>query len=114
MYKVFVYGTLKSGFCNNWILKDYMGTYAVAKNIDIHTGPNFPFAVRGTGTAIGEMYKIDKGTLKVIDKLEGHPQWYNRKLIEIKLANGQIVKAWIYLNEEAYAYPKIQNGNWQK
>ena len=44
----------------------------------------------------GELYEVDAGTLRILDGLEGHPTWYERKLDRFVDDNGQEHEAWIY------------------
>ena len=84
-----VYGTLKKGFGNHYLIEqaEYLGE------------DYLPFkAIQGTGFPITEfdfkkipttdkylkveLYKVtDLDQLKSIDALEGHPNWYQRKFI---------------------------------
>jgi gamma-glutamylaminecyclotransferase len=112
LHNVFVYGTLKSGQSNHPLLQGHSGQVAIAPNINLHAGPHYPFAVRGEGQTIGEMYEVNKTTLRKLDRLEGHPHDYKRELIPILLAEGQQIEAWIYLNQKAYRYPRILDGKW--
>lgn len=114
MHKVFVYGTLKQGNYNHYLLrgaKKYTDT-AIAPKINLHAGPFYPFAIRGQGQTIGELYEVNAATLRKLDELEDHPNDYHREITRIILANNQIVMAWIYLNKKAYYYPRIPNGIW--
>jgi len=114
MHNVFVYGTLKSGYGNHALLqRSVKGYSAVAPGINLYKGDYFPFAMRGQGQAIGEVYEIDNALLKKLDDLEGHPMFYHRELTPVILDNGQTIKAWIYLYDKAHHYPIIADGNWQ-
>ncbi len=113
MQQIFVYGTLKSGQCNHYFLRQFEPTPAIANKVDLHAGSSFPFALHGEGQAVGEVYTIDERTLKELDCLEGHPFWFRREMIPVQLESREIVMAWIYLNDEAYNYPLISDGNWR-
>jgi gamma-glutamylaminecyclotransferase len=113
MHKVFVYGTLKSGYCNHDLLQGAKGYPAVAPQIDLYAGPSYPFAMRGQGQAVGEVYEVNNLLLKKIDRLEGHPQYYHRELTSVILEDGKTIQAWIYLNNDAYPYPRVADGNWR-
>lgn len=114
MHKLFVYGTLKTGQANHSLLIGRKGTQAIAPHIELHAGPDDPFAVRGSGSSKGEVYDINAEILQKIDELEGHPDDYHRSLTQVILANGQITQAWIYLNEnKAFLYPLVPEGDWQ-
>ncbi len=113
-YPVFVYGTLKRGCCNHKLLKGFKGIEAQAPGIELHEGPGYPYAIRGEGTTFGELYYVDLNTLKELDALESHPDYYRReKTTVILLPNNEPIDAWIYLNNEAKRWPKIKNGIWK-
>lgn len=114
MHKVFVYGTLKTGFHNNKrILSEYTGVKAKAPGIDLHKGPHFPFAVKGKGVAIGELFEVSDSTLLQLDRLEGHPNFYERTEIEVWDENYKRHTAWIYLCPKyADKNPIIEDGEW--
>jgi gamma-glutamylaminecyclotransferase len=113
---IFVYGSLKTGFGNHWLLseKGLVGEGATASGIVLHCDGGFPFAVRGDGVAYGEVFQITSSILDDMDYLEGHPAWYKREMVEIALENGEIHDAWIYLNpQEAKSLPALSSGRWE-
>ena len=116
LHKIFVYGTLKSDHHNNSVLGSYRdkGINAVANGIVLHgVQGSLPFAVRGKGKTYGEVYEIDTAMLAALDRFEGHPRWYVRELTFVELIDGRRLRAWIYLNQDAYLHPKIPNGEWK-
>jgi gamma-glutamylcyclotransferase (GGCT)/AIG2-like uncharacterized protein YtfP len=90
--KVFVYGTLKQGYNNSYLLgkSRFLGK---AKTISLHVMLNggFPYVSQETkkgafsGQVVGEVFEVDDATLKRLDGLEGynpaHPEYshYLRK-----------------------------------
>lgn len=110
--KVFVYGTLKKGFCNHYLLKRYKGKPAIAPELDLHYG-FLPMAIRGNGIVKGELYVIDIKTLEKLDCLEGHPRFYERIELPI-IADDTEVIAWIYLCKQAKRYPLVESGEFIK
>lgn len=116
MCLVFVYGTLKSYCSNNHLMYGFNFHEAEAPGIDIHAPELYgiPFAKKGEGTAIGEVYEIDNYTLKKLDSLEGHPNWYKRELISVLCGPEKIKKeAWIYLcPKDAVKFPRVEGGEW--
>lgn len=49
----------------------------------------------------GEVYEVDADTIADLDVLEGHPNLYNRDIIEVKIGEDDFyTKVWAYL------YPK--------
>lgn len=102
---VFVYGTLKKGHGNHGLIAGFI-------NVDHskYTGENkfvghdkilgriyslggFPgLKEHPDGKVHGEVYEVDAPTLERLDRLEGHPHMYERRLIET--VEGK--KVWTY------------------
>jgi gamma-glutamylcyclotransferase (GGCT)/AIG2-like uncharacterized protein YtfP len=109
-HRVFVYGTLKSGFWNHYLLEgcEFFGvavpTYKMIENKMIENG--FPVIMpdpEGKPIA-GEIYTVDDETLARLDQLEREGSSYDRKLIDVTLplAGGERLptKAFIYIGRE--------------
>jgi gamma-glutamylaminecyclotransferase len=106
-HKVFVYGTLKSGFRNHYLLEgcEYFGravtmpTYRMIEN-------GFPVIMPDPDgrPLAGEIYIVDDETLARLDQLEREGSSYDRKLIDVtlSLAGGERLptKAFIYVGRE--------------
>ncbi len=105
---IFVYGTLKKGQSYHYLLRGCQGYRAIAPRIVLHAGPHYPFAIRGLGQAIGEIYNIHDALLQKLDELEDHPNDYHREITPVILANGNMIRAWIYLHKQACRYPRIR------
>lgn len=93
--KVFVYGTLKAGMPNNYLLASaqFMGKDE-APGV-LYSGSSFPMAVpcpNEERKIQGEVYDVDGETLQRLDALEGHPRMYTRT--PVRLSSGK--KASIY------------------
>ncbi len=97
-----VYGTLRKGFSNNkYFLKDeqYVGTGLTLEEYQM-TARSIPFVnknIKDTNIVI-DLFKIPQKTLLEIDRLEGHPDWYKREEIPVKV-NNEIYKAWLYFSD---------------
>lgn len=101
MHKVFVYGTLRKGKHNHHLLKGskFLGEY--------ETGPGYKKIVSGLPYLLkdesgegceGELYEVSALTLQLLDRLEGHPDWYERKIITVYKPDKDIgTEAWAYL-----------------
>lgn len=75
--KVFVYGTLKSGYGNNRLLEgaSLLGEGQLPDHKCYYYGSvgSFPFVVKSKGTMVaGEVYEVDAATLRSLDSLEGY------------------------------------------
>ena len=48
---------------------------------------------------VGEVYLLDRQTLAIVDRAEGHPFVYERETCSVRLFDGTITKAFIYVHE---------------
>ncbi|QDP48523.1 MAG: putative gamma-glutamylcyclotransferase [Prokaryotic dsDNA virus sp.] len=99
-----VYGTLKKGYGN------YYAYLTNAKHLGRGTTKDkYPLVVSGLPYLVDEkgrghnvvvdVFKVSDAQLQRVDQLEGHPRWYKRKQIDIKLKN-RTLKCWIYFNPQ--------------
>lgn len=96
---VFVYGTLMSGFGNNRLLSSSeIVDKATTEDEYVLVANSIPFLLEESGKSYvtGEVYKVSETTLSNLDKLEGHPSWYERKVINVITEQGDKLKAWAY------------------
>lgn len=97
---VFVYGTLKFGFKNYSVMQQASGSFQREAITDpeysmINMG-GFPAVIIGGDTSIhGEIFRVK--SLKLLDRLEGYPRFYDR--IEIQTPMGP---AWMYVLSSKY------------
>lgn len=118
--RIFVYGTLKQGFPNSYLLKDstYIGKAITVDKFCMYDLGAFP-AVADTpkiSKIEGEVYEIDKATLISLDMLEGYPNLYTRTLINVKTEKG-VMAAIVYVASNSTLKTiqnrtKILNGVW--
>ena len=102
-----VYGTLKKGYSNYHTYlhnSKYIGKGTTQDKYPmIIEGLPYVIDKKGKGKNINvDVFKVSKGSLRNIDSLEGHPQWYRRKEIEVVMKSGSILKCWIYFNPKTY------------
>lgn len=101
---VAVYGTLKKGNGNYYSYLTSSKFVGSGKTKD-----RYPLVVQGLPYLIEQkdkgynvdvdVFKVSDSTLKDLDRLEGHPNWYVRKQIPIKMnKGGKQLTCWIYFN----------------
>ena len=113
--RVFVYGTLLAGEPNHRLLT---GARLVAEArtkpaFELRDLGAFPGLVRGGEHAVaGEVYEVDEATLAALDRLEGHPRFYERRTV--RLEDGDEVAAYVLPIEQAHGRPRIPSGDWME
>lgn len=108
---VAVYGSLRKGKGNHVILGDstYLGTERI-KGFDMFSLGAYPYVMpESDNSIVVEVYEVDSdSTGKSLDRLEGYPSYYDRKLIQT--THGE---AWIYfINEYIDGTPFVDGGDW--
>lgn len=110
MTRVFVYGSLKRGFCNHRVLgaSRCLGGHASAPRYTMYDlGPYPAVLPRGRGVIHGEVYEISARVLAALDALEDYPRVYDR--IQVATPFG---RAWMYVVREAMNHPVVPDGVW--
>lgn len=112
MTPVFVYGTLRKGRGNHHILQGSTFKGQAKVKGDLYREGFLPVAKQGEGVITGEVYEVDDRTLKLLDRLEGHPGWYRRELVP--LLSGVAGEAWIYFYPPRLAARavKVESGDY--
>lgn len=105
-HTIAVYGTLKKDYSNYWSYLNDKSTKYVGRG---KTQDKYPLVVSGLPYLVNkkgighnvevDVFNVTGSTLNDIDMLEGHPNWYRRKQIPIKVKD-TIVMAWIYFNPQ--------------
>lgn len=115
-HTVFVYGTLKTGHWNNHVLHTgkatlvgtgqtvpkyllFDGGFPKMATMPIHASVDIVAKLTPLlGHVRGEVWRIDDEGLMNCDRLEGHPKFYCRERIGIRLDGGKAVTtAWAYI-----------------
>lgn len=118
MHRVFVYGSLMRGFGNHVLLQDqtFIGNATVAE-FALHSLGGFPAAVPDDGNAgdiRGEVYEVDDAALARLDRLEGHPTFYERQDVEVWSENlNGYLPAQMYVYQHHVDAP-VPNGDWRE
>ena len=109
---VFVYGTLLRGELNHPLLKGavYVGAHRTEPCFTLYLLGGYPGLVGGGGTAVsGEVYRVDDYGLRRLDRLEGYPRLYGRRLMPTRFG-----RAWVYLYRGTVRdRPVIRSGDWR-
>ena len=95
---LFVYGSLRKGFPNHYLVEDspYIGEFTTVDTyLMVGTkSKSFPYILHKTYAIanqtthiLGEVYDISEDTLGKIDRLEGHPDTYLR--LRVCITNGK-------------------------
>lgn len=96
---VFVYGTLRKGFGNHYLLEDseLVGQGHTARSFALYADV-IPYAFKDEEICPikGEVYRVDEESLRDLDALEGHPRWYKREKTEVILEGDGRREAWMY------------------
>lgn len=101
---VAVYGTLRQGFGNHRLLRGAKCVGA-GRTIDQYAMVcnGIPYVLPGhredAYNVRVEVYAVDDSTLENLDRLENHPDWYERVKTKISLDNGLVADAWLYFND---------------
>ncbi|XP_045108699.1 putative gamma-glutamylcyclotransferase CG2811 isoform X1 [Portunus trituberculatus] len=109
-YLVFVYGTLRQGRPNHYRLLEaasgfarYLGLATTCEKypLVIASRYNIPYLLAAPGygkCVLGEVYEVDDKMLELLDRLEDHPKYYERKMKKVKLQeSGKELECWVYL-----------------
>ena len=96
---LFVYGTLKRGHCNHYLLEGcpFMGEAETKEKYALYEA-DIPYVIKEKKISHikGEVYEVPRHILKRIDRLEGHPFFYKREKARVVLEDGREVEAWMY------------------
>jgi len=119
--KVFVYGTLKKGHGNHYILdKDPIETIIADLPFYMVSLGAFPALVPTRNDQqnqiVGEVYDISRQELSRLDHLEGYPNFYDRMPMDMT-DYGIGEEVWVYYIPEIDLYDhwsKMESGDWSK
>ena len=119
MTRIFVYGSLRVGFGNHRLLDNsaYVGQARTEPRFTmLHLG-GFPGVVAdGETSIIGEVYDVDDPTLRNLDRLEGHPDFYARQTIQVE-RGGDVEDVQVYLLPQVWLDDArnavIASGDWK-
>ncbi len=108
IHRIFVYGTLKRGkfFHDEYLGNDksnFLGPAKASTDFSLYIDA-LPHLVREkTDKPVhGELYEVDEQVLGELDKLEGHPSYYRREIIEVFDDRNERTLAWAYIRNVSF------------
>jgi gamma-glutamylaminecyclotransferase len=111
--KIAVYGTLRAGEANARLMKraKFVANARTPQRYTMRSMGGFPCVSKNGASSIAvELYEVDDETLGRLDDLEGHPNWYEREIVDTTEG-----PAWMYLMPSDQRYeqlPVIKSGDW--
>lgn len=108
--RIAVYGTLKKGKGNHHLLAgcEFLGHGTTLDKYPM-LAEGCPFLIDDENNPDGkhvvvEVYRVDAIALRDIDRLEGHPDWYIRKIKPIMMdSSGDILECYVYVQPKECA-----------
>jgi gamma-glutamylcyclotransferase (GGCT)/AIG2-like uncharacterized protein YtfP len=103
---VFVYGSLKRGEYNHWLIasSQFIGLATTDCEFRLFALSTYPAMVRWPAAPLaieGELFRVDAVTLARLDYLEENGRLYQREEIAVAIADdGRREQAWTYLSLE--------------
>jgi gamma-glutamylaminecyclotransferase len=100
---IFVYGTLKRGQKNEYLMagQEYLQTVRTMPIYRLYSLGSHPGMVIDTAHGLsieGELWAVDDETLAKLDEFEGVPHWYDRRSIALRDTTVDAT-GYIYLGE---------------
>ncbi|NRD68041.1 gamma-glutamylcyclotransferase [Corallococcus exiguus] len=112
--RIFAYGTLLSGEPNHRLLRGarLIGPARTQPRFSLYDYGPFPTLASGGRHAVaGELYEVDALMLAALDRLEGHPHFYQRSPIALDGAGR--VEAYLFPKGRLAGRPIIESGCWR-
>ncbi len=108
MYKIFIYGQLRTGM---YFHDEFLGKGQSTFLGKAHTGKDYSLYIEALPSMVketsetgvkGELFEVNDEVLERLDKLENHPEVYKRELITIYTDKGEEVKAFAFIRPMGY------------
>ena len=99
--RVAVYGTLKSNYHNHGLIADqeFVGSGVTQTSFPLEVD-GLPYLHDREGEGAGqvevEIYDVSSEALQRLDRLEGHPTFYKRRVLPISMDDWSTTYAWVY------------------
>lgn len=112
--KVAVYGSLRSGHGNSYLLEsaNFVGIGETKQQeFTMRSMGGFPAVYKGgKNKIVVEVYEVTPEQLGRLDRLEGHPNWYQREVVETTLGPAEMYI--MPMSERETILPVIKSGDW--
>ena len=114
MLEIFVYGSLKKGQSAEHLLEgsEFVKATTTAPQYALYIFETYPALVPGRQTIHGEIYRIDKSVLTILDEYEDAPNTYVRTKIE--LFDGSLILAYCLHPDHVANATKTEFTNWMQ
>lgn len=120
-HRVFVYGTLRQGQSNAYLLSQHGVTRWIPASLSgyhlLNAGASWPYCrpnANAEGPVVGEMVEVTSDALADLDRLEGVPHHYERHSVSILLGGTLLVPAWVYVAARDIQGEPIPGNDWVK
>jgi gamma-glutamylcyclotransferase (GGCT)/AIG2-like uncharacterized protein YtfP len=108
------YGTLRRPYGNSRLVDrktNWLGEGVTVEMYEMRAS-GIPFVNKTPSTNIVvDVWEIDDEQLENCDRLEGHPEWYKRELIDVKIGE-DVKQCWLYFNDSSA--PIVESGDFKK
>ena len=104
---VAVYGTLKKNHSNYYHYlrgSKYVGGGKTKDKYPMVID-SLPYVLKHKGKGHNvqvDVFKVSNTKLEDLDRLEGHPNWYFREKVDIRMKDGKILSCWLYFNKKEF------------
>lgn len=116
--KLFVYGTLRRGFPNNYLLGESFVEEAELPGYDLFVSSYAPAIKQGGGTVKGEVYDVSDPELwRVLDSLEGVDRGVYKKVLLGALSEDKVYECIIYEGGTVFdfeSFTKVESGDYKQ
>lgn len=115
--RLFVYGSLMKGYSNHRVLDGarFIGRSKTMQGFRMHSLEFYPGVCHDadSGSQVhGEIYEVDADVLTRVDRLEGHPRFYRRTLIQLE--DGTTAETYLLRDDQVENLPVVATGDWRK
>ncbi len=123
MPQLFVYGTLRTpvgGPPSDTRFHDRIAAGVTERRLARLAGAvlydfgSYPGVGPGDREVVGEVFEVSEATLADADRIEGHPDFYERRLETVVANDGTEVEAWVYWAPDTITAgrPIVPEGDW--